>query len=130
MRLQYEGDFLDPDIAGLVEWLNANGFVTTDSGDGHSKLEGAGSYDDPDCLRVPHVAIASTPDTLRADADRLQLLLATSGVAESTLERFWQIEATYYPAGNGALILLTGLLTADVPVIALGEGQDPLETVT
>jgi len=115
VKLMGPNDFLDPDIKDLVEFIDLHCFVTVDSGDGHSKFEGKGAYDDPDALRTPHVIIRSTRETMLDEADRLLRLLLGHGAPGA---KFWQIEASYDPADGSCLILLTGLSSSDVPGIS------------
>lgn len=62
-------DELDPGIVGAVRSLLAAGLQPHDSGDGYSKRAAGweeGSYGD-----VPHVAVATSWESLAADAQRL-----------------------------------------------------------
>ena len=112
---QYEG--LDKGIRKTVAWLNANGFGTTDSGDGVSKFDGVPEDEQMDCaMDVANVAMSVEPADLLAEADRLLALCVSIGLdPEDTVMvdeqemPLWQIEATYIPASGVGLILLTGV---------------------
>jgi hypothetical protein len=84
---------LDPGVRSIVSFIRAWGFETTDSGDGVSKPPG------PDVLPFPHVVIRSTPGRLVDDARRLRKFLCPYNAPE-------QIEATYDPADESAVILV------------------------
>lgn len=74
---------LDPGIRDAVELLNRCGFVTTDSGDGVSKP--ADWYESGEAIPFMHVVIASTPETMVADAERAAHVLGCD----------WNVEAEY-----------------------------------
>lgn len=84
---------LDPGIRRMVSWLRAEGWETTDSGDGVSKPPG------PEVLPFPHVVIRSSPGRLVDDARRLRKFLCQYNTPE-------QIEATFDPADESAVILV------------------------
>lgn len=67
-------DGLDPGIVRLVTWLRANGFKTTDSGDGKAKLAQGFTEDDGVCAYA-HVAIIMSKHDFVAEVDRLGQLL-------------------------------------------------------
>jgi hypothetical protein len=83
---------LDPGIRDLVVALHAAGWRTTDSGDGRSKPPEQRAMD------FRHVAVATEPEDMLADADRLQAWLVQRGEA-------MEVEATYWPAGRCAILL-------------------------
>lgn len=87
---------LDPGIRDIVAHLRAAGFETTDSGDGRSKEP------DPEVMPFAHMAIASEPARLLADADAALAFLAAAGVPPG-----FQVEATYWPIGGNAVVLIT-----------------------
>ena len=112
---------LDPGIRYTVRWLWSEGFDTTDSGDGESKLVG----DDPcGCaLPFPHVAVRVDPSNLYAEADRLWELLIQIGIdVHATFVENEQVcprvnvEATYFPGSKTAMILLSGVRDSDLPL--------------
>lgn len=115
-RMMSYGEYyeLDKGIRDTVMWLRAEGFITTDSGDGVSK-----ATEQPDMAGVcefPHVAMRVEPDMLHSEADRLWDLLMDTGIdVFATTEVEGQempvvnVEATYFPASQSALILLTGV---------------------
>lgn len=112
---------LDPGIRHTVRWLQSEGFDTTDSGDGESKLQG----DDP-CLCAlpfPHVAISVSPARLHEEADRLWELLiqarinVTATIVDNEqLVPAVNVEATYFPGSKTAMILLSGVKDSDLPL--------------
>lgn len=76
MEVPYED--MDPGIRQTVRWLNNNGFITTDSGDGKTKYADG---EEPCCaMPFPNVAIQTKPEALAADCDRLADLLREKGV--------------------------------------------------
>lgn len=83
---------LDEGVRDLVVWLRAQGFETTDSGDGVSKPPVGRVFD------VPHVFIRVAPDDLFSETARLVRAFAERGGEEPT------IEATYRPADGVALV--------------------------
>ena len=114
-KMKYgEYDELDKGIRDTVMWLRENGFDTTDSGDGVSK-----ATEQPDMtfvMEYPHVAMKVEPSRMYAEADRLWDLLTDTGIdVFATTEVDGQempvvsVEATYFPASQSALILLTGV---------------------
>lgn len=68
-------DGLDPGIVRLVTWLRANGFNTTDSGDGKTKFA-QGFIEDDGVCPFAHVAIFVEPEDLIKESRRLSSLLA------------------------------------------------------
>ncbi len=116
---------LDPGIRRLVVWLNLDGFLTSDSGDGVSKPDAERWIDEP------HVVISLPPETeqdrnwkmsfsdrLTAEADHLASRLRYAGVdfdAEVLDEDLgmdvpaYRIEATYDPVRQEGTIILFGL---------------------
>lgn len=95
---------LCPGIRRTVGWLQARGFKTTDSGDGHSN-EGM------ECaLSVPNVTMVCPPGMMAGEADRLRALLAVHGVMVEPCSPEEpgppQIQASYDPANGVAAIVL------------------------
>jgi hypothetical protein len=70
----FDYEQLDPGIRRLVAWLRENGFRTTDSGDGKTKLD-AGFTEEDGVSAYPHVAISVAPSKLVREANRLADLL-------------------------------------------------------
>lgn len=91
---------LDPGIRETVRWLNNRGFKTTDSGDGRTKPRSART------VEGPHVFITTTPDQMRAEADRLWGDLQFLGRVGRS---YAQVEASYDPGIKSAVILLSGV---------------------
>ncbi len=112
---------LDPGIRYTVLWLRSEGFDTTDSGDGESKLVGDDSY--PGALSFPHVVLSVPPSNLYAEADRLWERLIQIGIDvqatfmdnEQLVPRV-NVEATYFPGSKTSMILLTGVKDSDLPL--------------
>lgn len=87
---------LDPGIAPAVAFLQAHGYVTTDSGDGVSK------GDDPDALPFPHVvSVVSPSDVVGASIRAMRLPWHTLALGAPTT-----IEATYSPLDGVATLLV------------------------
>src|SRR3954471_8634728 len=93
---------MNPGIVATVEWLQWNGFRTTDSGDGQAR--------DFECDQpVPYVHILVDPTHLVAETDRLVNLLTQRGVKlepmnpEGTAPT---VEAGYMPLAGVAHISL------------------------
>jgi hypothetical protein len=86
----------DPGIRGIVHDLNLAGFETSDSGDGVTKPQEVG-----ETLPFPHVAVATTPATMVADADRLLSFLR----GHDEMGDGFVIESTYSPEDRCAVIL-------------------------
>lgn len=93
-------DELDPGIAATVLKLRAAGFETTDSGDGISKFK-LGIADET-TIPFPHIAVQSSRFGIIDDADRLHVFLKAHGLHDGA-----QIEATYDPADQSAILLVT-----------------------
>lgn len=96
---------LCPGIRRTVEWLQSQGFHTTDSGDGCSNAE-------MECA-LPHanVFMSCEPAKLIEEADRLQSLLAARGIEVAPLgpdeeDQPPHIEASYDPSDKTAVICL------------------------
>lgn len=98
------GTDLCPGIRRTVEWLQAQGFETTDSGDGYSNA-GMG-------CELPHanVFMACEPAKLIEEADRLYGLLAQKGIETMPLvpEGFQppHITTSYDPSDGVAVLCL------------------------
>jgi hypothetical protein len=69
---------LDPGVRRLVRWLRNLGFVTTDSGDGYTKL--MENSNDPDVLEYPHVFMIVACEQMYQEAARLVAALHTLGI--------------------------------------------------
>lgn len=99
---------LCPGIRRTVEWLNENGFKTTDSGDGVSN-EGM------DCaLEFPNVFMVCDPKNLVAEADRLRGLLEAKDIFVGPLSPPGEvdpphIEACYDPSDGIGILGLTNV---------------------
>ena len=115
---------LDPGIRHTVRWLQSEGFNTTDSGDGETKLQGDDPY--PCALPFPHVVVSVSPANLYEEADRLWELLIQIGIDvhatfmdnEQLVPRV-NVEATYFPGSKTAMILLSGVRDSDLPLRCL-----------
>lgn len=104
----YTSDELDPGIRKVVEMLNKAGFVTTDSGDGKTKIEAG--WPEDEVLDVPHVFIESNPGYLCRDAQKLVMVLEDWGVKLSPVgQGDVHIQANYDPVDRSASIQLYGL---------------------
>ncbi len=91
---------LNPGIVKTVEWLNARGFTTCDSGDGET-------HDFACDLDIPYVHMTVPAFSLALEAMRLKELLEAIGVriVEAGPDASAQtIAATYDPA-NGVAVL-------------------------
>lgn len=83
---------LDPGIVDTVRVLWSAGFITTDSGDGRTKLlEGE---NDGSILPVPHVACRVDPQHLLDETDRAVAVLRAAGYHLHPIEG-WHVEGTY-----------------------------------
>ena len=85
---------LDPGISTLVRLLQANGFTTTDSGDGKSKPP------DERAIEFPHVFCVSTKDGLAKDCDLVLALLKQQGIEDFT------VEGNYNPEDETPVIMI------------------------
>ena len=92
---------LDPGIREIVRSLRANGFQTTDSGDGTSKAGG-----EMDFIPCPHVYAHCDPSKLCEEADRLLQWMDETCLIEG--KDRWMIEGIYFPAARVGLLGLTG----------------------
>ena len=110
-------DTLNSGIARTVAWLRANGFDTTDSGDGEMHQH--------DCDRgYPYVSMRGT----EADARRLAALLRSIGIALPPSSEVWSIghdapqgvsvSYSYDPADDVGIVDLAGLCDAALPADA------------
>lgn len=98
---------LNPGIRKLVALLNANGFVTVDSGDGVTH--------DHDCDReYAYVVCQTEPDLLLRETDGLVALMAKHGVSVMAQSEDGTpcIQATYDPIDGSALIDLMNVTDA------------------
>jgi len=116
----------DKGIGMTVEWLQAHGFETTDSGDGVSKPE-AGEVGEGGVVEVqafPHVVAVVPPEALAGEADRLACMLAERGIALQPQGRAIEVEpngtpadlhqgptllASYDPADGSAVLFLANV---------------------
>lgn len=105
---------ITPGVRRLVAYLNRQGFRTTDSGDGVTNvaagMEGA--------MPFPNVAIEpGAPEALHTDAHALLLLLADIGIRVHPINdgSVPCIQATYDPADESGVILLTGVDDSMLP---------------
>lgn len=87
-------DALDPGIRDIVRKLNDAGWVTTDSGDGVSKPREPGEV-----LDFPHVAVATTPGLMVANAYALRQWLTVEKLGGT-------VEATYSPDDGTAVLFV------------------------
>lgn len=97
---------IQPTMKTLVEFLNARGFHTTDSGDGKLNVE-AGMEG---AIPIPHVVVLTSHQKLIAMADELHMLIVPL-VKDPTQVH---IEATYSPDDTKSTIMLFGITDADV----------------
>lgn len=96
---------LSPGVRDLVLWLNDQGYTTTDSGDGTNHLEGM------ECaVPFPMVVIRSPISFLTVS--RLYQLLEQKGVDFN--REGVKLELSYDPHDGIAVLILTGVLSADV----------------
>jgi hypothetical protein len=91
----FDYDALDPGIRTVVLDLHANGFETTDSGDGYSKP--ADWYASGEAMSVANVSIPSTVERMIVDSHRVQVLLG----------REWVVQATYATDTCSAILICT-----------------------
>lgn len=104
--VDYEG--LDPGIRETVRWLVANGFATTDSGDGVSKNPAI--YED--VLEYPHVFMLVDPADMVSEAQRLRSLVGDMG---------W-IEATYSPDDKTGILSWTHVNDQRTAILRIASG--------
>lgn len=115
-------DDLDPGIREVVRWLNDNGFITQDSGDGKAKFTEDGKplpdWEMPDVdfdcvIPYPHVVMAVPVEQLGTECDRLLDLLLARGVpvsAQGPDGSTVAIQGSYDPTLDiPAFIMLMGL---------------------
>lgn len=91
---------LDPGIRETVKFLRSHDFETTDSGDGVSKPKVGRVFD------FPHVFMQCRAEDMIAESGRLRR------VVEDRIGRDLeqgQIQATYDPVSNVALLMLAGV---------------------
>ena len=104
MDEQLDPDTLDPGIRALVMALRDRGWRTTDSGDGVSKAP------EERVFAQPHVVVSLAPDHIVTAARELRLALAEIVGADAVVpcgQRGWTIEATYDPADETAVALIS-----------------------
>ena len=89
---------LDPGIRQTVRWLRANGFQTTDSGDGRSK---ALVIADGEALDFPHVFMRVDPKAMLQESHRLLALLKKFNLTGD-------VELSYNPKDKVAILSLVG----------------------
>jgi hypothetical protein len=101
---------LDPGVRRLVVWLRDNGFRTTDSGDGKTKIAAGYSEDEDGVCPGAHVAIGVRPEDLVSEADRLvDLLRDEHGVEIEPTPSEGNppmIDASYCATSRSAMIML------------------------
>ncbi len=101
-----------------IEWLNRQGFKTTDSGDGQNHADGM------ECaLEFVHIVVVADPGVMAAEADRLHLLFSRAGVdfgkvvldvaVQNGEDPASKIEATYDPQDEVATIIIYGVEDSD-----------------
>ncbi len=97
---------INPGIAETLEWLNENGYRTTDSGDGKTH--------DFECDQpVPYVHMIVAPELLVQETRRLVSLLAARGIALKAMDETGKsptVEASYLPIPGIATISLWNVL--------------------
>lgn len=113
---------LDPGIRDLVRLLRSNGFATTDSGDGKTKLGG----DSPmECAEpTPNVYMEADRATMLDEAERLTLLLhdhLRDGVLDEEIDigdgqmaPRVIVEAIYLPISYSAVLSVHGVTDEDI----------------
>lgn len=103
-------DDLDNGIKNVVAFLVANGFTTTDSGDGVSKENAEGQLPEG-CLPFPHVIMrVPNPNSLIKESLRLRELLEDRGfLFKSASEGGPSIEASFDVSDGYAIIALSGI---------------------
>lgn len=93
---------LDPGIRETVRWLNENQFITTDSGDGVTKV----GSDMEGVIEEPHVMIrCASASSMINDAFNLANLLRAKGVTVTP----GMIQASFDPVDMVAIIALLGV---------------------
>jgi hypothetical protein len=107
LHAQLAADFNDagpisPGIINTVNWLRANGFETTDSGDGKTNLEAGMSC----AWDVPMVAMEIPPYLFLDEANRLQRLIDPFK-NDGRWELDPQVEVAYLPKSGVCSLLLT-----------------------
>lgn len=101
-------DTIDPGIRRTVAWLRSENFVTTDSGDGRTKIANG----DAEALPYPHVAMTSHPTYIAMGAAHLRERLKEMGVIIKPMsndENEPCIQATIDPANMTGIIMLMGV---------------------
>ena len=105
---------INPGILHTVQWLNAHGFVTTDSGDGETH--------DYECDQpIPYVHMIVPPAQLIAETDRLAAMLREIGVEFGQQDETGNapaIESSYNPADSlgGVITLWNVKIPATIPL--------------
>lgn len=95
---------LNPGVVKTVQFLNENGFKTTDSGDGKT-------HDFPCDQGRPYVVVRTEPEKLITEADRLKALLTAHGIPVDQVgyEREVSIQGSYDPVNGIALLQIDNL---------------------
>jgi hypothetical protein len=97
-------EHLCPGIRQTVEWLQSEGFNTTDSGDG------VGNEGMECAIPFPNVFMTCSEDILIQETKRLQTLLAVKGIEVQPLQpddpQPAHIEASYDPSTGLGIISL------------------------
>ena len=94
---------LSPGIRGAVLWLNLMGFHTVDSGDGSNYANGMEG-----AMEIPMIAIKSRHNHLIEESRHLfEVLKKNLPSAAMDMPNGVQVEGTYWPRSDTALILIT-----------------------
>lgn len=88
-----------------VIWLNTNGFITVESGDGDTSLS-----DKYECDRdYPYVMMTVEPQDIIKETERLYQLLRQQYITVDTIGGDISIQASFDPANYSAVICLMGV---------------------
>jgi hypothetical protein len=113
---EFSPDDLDPGIRRTVLWLRKAGFMTTDSGDGHTKIQAG--WDPEEVLDYPHVVCIVDPLDLLTEALFLVRLVHTRGVSVAPNGRREpgqaEVQASLDPADGSAILVLAGVGDAEL----------------
>jgi hypothetical protein len=107
---------LDPGIRRTVRWLQAEGFRTTDSGDGVTKI--AAGWDPEQVCDYPHVVCMVSPLHLATEANHLARLVNGLGVDVVPNGRRGtgqaEVRASLDPVDGSAVLVLVGVGDAEL----------------
>jgi hypothetical protein len=109
----------DPGIRRVVAWLRDEGFETTDSGDGVTKIAQGFTPENDGVLDVAHVHMVVAPAQLIGEADRLARLVRAklAGVrfpnGADAIDAVI-VDATYMPLEGVAVLSLFGVSDAEL----------------